>query len=441
MADPAATRVVLLARDGEACERLAAALKEAGAELALIADPSSIEPATVVDAQPDAVLVALEPAIEDALERFEAILSDPAITVIFDEAELAAQRTGWDAARWTRHLAAKLNRHGDVLPPGWEIETDLQPSPGPLPGARAAATGDLAAIADEAQLHAGGVPRGDLPDASFAAPDGPGLAPIADAQTPPTGATVTEEEAMPLDRPTAVFGEAEAVAFDATASGLSLAADDAVTGGAEVRGGQSFERDLDAIDERLAGLSLADEDSYGHGPLRGAVVVEGGLGGPDAVRQLLAAMPVSFARPLLVRLHLDGGRYDRLVTQMQRASTLPVTLAEPGQLAEPGTVYFLAPAVSIERSGAQLRFAMDDQPDPDLFAVLPASDSAVLVLSGTLDANVEPSASAMADGALVICQAPESCYDASASAALIERGAARAEAAELAARLTDRWPS
>src|SRR5690606_31697527 len=31
---------------------------------------------------------------------------------------VAAKREGWDAARWVRHLAAKLGGHQDVLPPG-----------------------------------------------------------------------------------------------------------------------------------------------------------------------------------------------------------------------------------------------------------------------------------------------------------------------------------
>src|SRR3546814_18519045 len=92
--------------------------------------------------------------------------------------------------------------------------------------------------------------------------------------------------------------------------------------------------DLDALEQRVSGLSLADVDSYGHGPQRGAVLVEGGLGGPDAVRQLLAAIPEGFPRPVLVRLHLDGGRYARLVKPMGRAGLLPIALAEAGHSAE-----------------------------------------------------------------------------------------------------------
>ena len=115
-----ARRVALLARPGEACERLRAALREAGGEIVLEADPSTLAAETLSAAAPQTVLVALDPAVEDALERFDAVLGDPGVAVIFDEAELAARREGWDAARWVRHLAAKLHRHGDVLPPGRE---------------------------------------------------------------------------------------------------------------------------------------------------------------------------------------------------------------------------------------------------------------------------------------------------------------------------------
>src|SRR3546814_2205406 len=90
----------------------------------LVADPVSSDPGEAIASNPQAVLVALEPVVEDALERFDALLSSPDITVIFDEAELAAQRQGWDAARWVRHLSAKLHRHDDVLPPGADAEGD-----------------------------------------------------------------------------------------------------------------------------------------------------------------------------------------------------------------------------------------------------------------------------------------------------------------------------
>src|SRR5690606_27288858 len=163
-ASEAAPRVALLARAGDACERIASALREAGAELVLVADPMQAEPAQVRQAQPQAVLVALEPAIEDAIERFEDVLADPGYMVIFEEAEQAALRTGWDAARWLRHLSAKLHRHNDVLPAGAEVDDDLQLTAEPMQALPAQSEFNEASVAltDEAQHRADEVPQDTL---------------------------------------------------------------------------------------------------------------------------------------------------------------------------------------------------------------------------------------------------------------------------------------
>ena len=92
-----AKRVALLARPGEARERLRVALHEAGADIVLEDDPNTLDAEALGGSAPQVVLVALEPAIEDSLERFDSVLHDPAVAVIFDEADLAARRQGWDA--------------------------------------------------------------------------------------------------------------------------------------------------------------------------------------------------------------------------------------------------------------------------------------------------------------------------------------------------------
>src|SRR5690606_28919221 len=86
----------------------------------------------------------------ECLNRSDPVLLDPAMTVIYDEAELAAKREGWDAARWTRHLAAKLGGHDDVLPPGRgeataEAATGVvtDPAPGNDGGLRIMPAGEL----------------------------------------------------------------------------------------------------------------------------------------------------------------------------------------------------------------------------------------------------------------------------------------------------------
>lgn len=598
------TRVVLLAREGDARAKLDAALREAGAEVALVADPVAAQPADVAAAAPQAVLVALDPGVEDVLDRWQSLLGDPGITVVFDEAEVAATREGWDAARWVRHLSAKLHRHDDVLPPGGELdEGDWQPAPGPLyqPGA-STDTLDLAAYAGEAFELAADVPVGEaVGDSTAAAPALGDSLPVDDVPPPPDGLDVEEVDLddaelaaltaaaaiAPLppapadldDAPAAIdlelgdddaaalqvltadggveglvdaaemdwssptagievdasladelqalvdaddaddtdvaaaedahawqpaaredvplfdgsFGEvapradeadddasgagadrvdapaaappavptgdafafadddapaaaAPPPAFDpdriaALGSSLSLADEDAPAAPAAAPARPAPARDVGDLERRASVLSLVDTNDYGHGPERGAVLVDGGLGGPDAVRQLLAGLPEAFARPVLVRLHLDGGRYDRLVKQMERASALPVALATAGAAADAATVYFLPPDIGLVRERGQLRFAAMDNGGRDPAAVLPANDSAWLMLSGG-DAAAAPAAGAwLADGGLVAAQSPATCYDAAAAQALVDAGAPADDAAALAVRLRDRWPS
>src|SRR3546814_8329815 len=89
-------------------------------------------------------------------------------------------------------------------------------------------------------------------------------------------------------------------------------------------------------------------------------------------------MPEGFPRPVLVRLHLDGGRYDRLVKQMGRAALLPIALAEAGQSAEAGTVYFVPPELSIEQDKTRILFVAGEGGSGPMLDVLPAGDSALL---------------------------------------------------------------
>jgi chemosensory pili system protein ChpB (putative protein-glutamate methylesterase) len=492
-------RVLLLARVGEARRRLETAIAEAGAELLLAVDPAEGDPGAIAGLRPGAVLVALEPAVEDALERYEALLADPGVLVMFDEADVAAQRDGWDAARWVRHLAAKLNGHGDVLPPGAEADDAVHPAPGALPERDFdPASFDIGALAGAAQDPAAEVPRADAHDAptgasadagfgglvlaedmdwssssdsfeaslgedpalaellaSAAASQAGGLEPVVDSGfdidsdidvgDPGDSARDlgTDSADDDLARGDDTAGIAEAGADDAPATvdpltlgdGLSLADDDAPIAVREAVPAI----DLDALTSRLDGLSLADPESYGHGALRGAVVVEAGLGGPDAVRQLLGGLGERFARAVLVRLQLDGGRYDRLVQQMQRATSMPVALAEIGAAADAGTVYFLPPDITLVVDRSRLVFAEPADGPPGGYAALPASDSALVFLSGASLDRVDPAMAMSDDGVLVLAQAPGSCYDAAAVDALVARGAVSAEPGDLAQALLDRW--
>lgn len=682
----AAPRVVLLARAGKAADNLAEALRQAGAELLFAGDPATTDEATLRAQRPQAVLVALEPSIEPALDKLDGLLSDPDLTVIFDEADLAAHRAGWDAARWARHLSAKLRRDSNVLPPGAENDQDWQPSPGAIPKPAAAhVDADLADFAREAVAHADRVPvdgtPSEAPPALRAAAAVPMDAALIDAipsvsatavppqpsavppplppagfelealeaellgMTTPAPAPVSSDsisfddlaieeislevapiesdrsdslqlESMQLDSMQLDSMQLEPIAFDSEDSvsldamsldsagfdgatferaspesvqldgmpldnmqldsmppappalddvpsespsdltpmrfdddaffleelsatrvstdtssvapivfddgfdgGLSLDAfdiedatpaapkppraveevisfEDLIAGsaaaaqGVPVSGDAIVEPprqapaepslgfslgdlsltpvdddapvaaetparppapapDLSALEARISGLSLVDIDEgsvdpsspFGASLASGVVLIEAGLGGPDPVRQLLAALPAEFPAVVLVRLHLQGGRYDRLVAQMERASALPVALAEAGATANPGTIYFLPEGVGLAARGASFGFVADPAPAAGMFAALPPKNSAVVFLSGSDPQLVDVAQATAAAGTLVMAQSAEDCYDGTACAELRARGVASALPVELAGRLASRWPS
>jgi chemosensory pili system protein ChpB (putative protein-glutamate methylesterase) len=185
---------------------------------------------------------------------------------------------------------------------------------------------------------------------------------------------------------------------------------------------------------RIAEMELVDHRSST--PVRGAVLVMAGIGGPDAVRQLLGALPAGFPRAVLIQQRLDGGHYDKLVAQMQRATTLPVKLASSGDSLEAATVYILPPTLGLHENGQGLAF--NDTP-ADLLTGLPANDSAVLMLSGADPTQVDAVMKLAGGGTLVAGQALDGCYDVAAPAALAARGGQAGKPQDLARRLAERW--
>jgi len=441
------TPVALLARPGQARERLREALHQVGAAIVLEDDPGAIDAQTLADAAPDAVLIALEPAIEDALERLDAALDLPGLTVIFDEAELAARREGWEAQRWARHLAAKLQGHQDVLPPGRETDTGLQPEPGlPATPAQLHEGAPIGFHVEEAASFATTVPGDSFYAWQPPADAAPGFEDLqfsreqiaaGDVVTPAAvSATVTATEAASAAAPASAPPPLPASAW-------SLVDDDAPLV-------VQARAPLSQMQISTEGLSLVALDSEEESTIdnaaaaavtvaQGAVLVMAGIDGPDAIRRLLAALPPDFPQPLLVQLRLDGGRYGNLVKQIARVSALPVLLAEAGQAVGVGNVYILPDDVGV-RSGetAGLRFVAQ-QAGASVVGGLPAAHSAVLLLSGSDPHQVEEVLALAAQGAWVAGQTGDGCYDPAAAAQLISRGHPSGDPVQLAQALSARW--
>lgn len=494
-------RVALLARPGAAGQRLADVLGDAGVDLVLQADPTQVEAAAVLAARPDTLLVALDTPTEDALERLESALHAPAVDVIYEEAALVVAREGWDAARWRRHLLAKLQGHSNVLPPlrgGGSIPA--------TPAVREAVTEPVAdafvpavepaqaftsfsisqtfdsvaePVLDSAPAMAAAAEPahpafvasiswtldpgpGDAPDAA-AAHGGEASNAIAEPESEPepergpTASSLSLEAAPPAPSADAPDASADAgiaafdfSAFDPVAAETSdtspaptlaerwaeqafVTESDAAAGTAEER----FNSDLASLELRIASMSLVDETPVrGAEKVRGAVLVLAGIGGPDAVRQLLGSLPADFVRPVLVQQRLEGARHDRLVAQMQRATTLPVKLAEAGQPVERGTVFIVPDNIGVQEAGSGLAFQDGAN---DILAALPAADSAVLMLSGSDPARVDAALNFGWSGGLVVGQNIDGCYDAAAVTDLAARGGAVAKPVEMGPRLVAHW--
>ncbi len=393
------TPVALLGRPGQARERLREALGLAGAHVVLEDEPSAVDVQMLRDAEPVAVLVALEPSIEDALEALEPAFNMPGVTVIFDEAELTVRREGWEAQRWVRHLAAKLHGHADVLPPGTESEPSLQPEPGLELAPRQHSDLQL-----DQHLQAAAHAFDSVPgDALFAR----------DADT--------SEAAAAADTPGLTLGDS---------STWGLVDEVAVV----VR--PRAELNMDALS--TGGLSLVELDQAGD--TTGAVLVLAGIGGPDAIRRLLSALPPAFPRAVLVRMTLDGGQYGNLVRQMGRVSALPVELGEAGQVLAAGKVYVLSDDIGVQQHAGALAFVA--QADPaGLVAALPPTDSAVLMLSGANEALVGAALALAEQGGWLAGQSADGCYDPAAAARLARQGILTGDPAQLAQALAQRWPA
>jgi chemosensory pili system protein ChpB (putative protein-glutamate methylesterase) len=389
----AAHRVALLARAGTARDQLRRALTDSGVNLVIEGDPGELDPSQVTALSPTVVLVGLEPAVERALENYDALFDSPDIEVMFDDAEVTKDLDGWDLNRWARHLVGKLVG-SDLLPPNPSapeamVHLELSPEPGaPMSPADEMADARLEDYTLDTAELAGIVPS----DAAYE----PGMALEG---SPEAFADTASDEVS------------EAEAF--------FAATDSLVGDAEV-----------AVEE--APPEVETEAAAGEG----AVAIFSGMGGPDAVRQLLSALPDQFPAPVLLYQHLEVGKYDRLVEQLAKVSKLPVVLAHAGTAPERGHVNVIPAGVTVGNANGVLNFEAGS-----LDSLIPAlSSGSVLVFLSGADASFVPAAEALrASGGRALAQDPELCFDPTAALALQQAGAPVYPAIGLARQIAELW--
>lgn len=119
MSEPVITvpAVALLFEDAALGASLRQALQEHGAQIVLEDSATHTTPAMVAGCGAEVVVISLEPAAEDAIEGFCDALDLSRQRLVFNDAEVSRRLSGWDQARWARHLAAKILGSADVDPP------------------------------------------------------------------------------------------------------------------------------------------------------------------------------------------------------------------------------------------------------------------------------------------------------------------------------------
>lgn len=149
------------------------------------------------------------------------------------------------------------------------------------------------------------------------------------------------------------------------------------------------------------------------------IAVGASLGGLQAVKAVLSALPVTFGLPLALVQHRSADAGDELVFVLREICALPVREVEDKTVIQPGVVYTAPPGYHLMVEGDHFALSTEDpvdwaRPSIDvLFETAAASFGPRLigvVLSGTGADGAAGLATIQQHGGTVLIQAPETAY-------------------------------
>lgn len=173
--------VALLFADADVGSHLREALSSLGARIAYEGPAGEVRGEDLARSRADVVVVNLEPGEVEHLDRLYDVLEGRDWRVIFNDAEASRDLSGWDRARWARHLAAKLVGGADVDPPRPE-------------GARVDTAGSIR-VDDAVSVEPEALDTTD-PAATSATPEAPDESLLPVMSEDPAGPTDARSEAM-----------------------------------------------------------------------------------------------------------------------------------------------------------------------------------------------------------------------------------------------------
>ncbi len=93
------------------------ALREVGIDVVFDTRASALDASALAQMPVQAIVVNLDADLEDHLDELEERLGGDRRPLIYNDALVSDSLSGWDQARWARHLAAKISGRADVHPP------------------------------------------------------------------------------------------------------------------------------------------------------------------------------------------------------------------------------------------------------------------------------------------------------------------------------------
>lgn len=147
--------VALLCGEGEFGDRLRESMASLGTPIVYEATLHALDCDALARSHANVVVVNLDAQNDADLDEVYSLLDDARYRVVFNDDEVSGGLTGWDQARWMRHLAAKILGDSDTDPPrpagAQAVPTPIAAntaSPAPHDDAQSAETGaELAATA------------------------------------------------------------------------------------------------------------------------------------------------------------------------------------------------------------------------------------------------------------------------------------------------------
>ena len=138
--------VALLFDDTELGAHLRSALSERGARIVHEGVVSTLSRELLLQVDADVIVVNLDDSADDALDRLYELVEGDRPRLVFNDAQASRGLSGWDRARWARHLAVKVLAVGDVDPPRPHESRAVDVFVGAGSSRNDAAAGDVSAV-------------------------------------------------------------------------------------------------------------------------------------------------------------------------------------------------------------------------------------------------------------------------------------------------------